>query len=421
MSNDGRRLNILVVYHRHATYAMRPAVEDLIECFRRYADHEVFYYNAATGPLPAFLALVRFDLIIFHCRFLAQRWVEGLFERYLRGIGPLRTHPAVKIALPQDEFFKPAVLDDFFVSYGVRHVFSLAPASEWAALYPGFLAKGSVSRILPGYIDDRRAARIEQVSEPLQRDIDIGYRATSPPPWWGRHGQLKAQVGHRVAAVARRLGLVCDISNRDADTFHGDAWYDFLRRCRYVVGAEGGASIIDRDGELHRHGLAYRAAHPTADYAEIEAAICPGQDGNLALFAPGPRNLEACLTRTAQILMEGDYAGVLVAGLHYIPLKRDWSDLESVIGQLDESRRVAMVERAHADIVASGDYTYSRHVQDVVATVAAQIPPRRATMMRRMVERLVKALVLPLYSCIAWRIHCLKFVLKPILMPSRSR
>ncbi len=112
-------------------------------------------------------------------------------------------------------------------------------------------------------------------------------------------------------------------------------------------------------------------------FDELEAKCFPGRDGELALFAISPRHLEACATRTVQILVEGSYSGVLQPGVHYLELKRDLSNLDAVLETVaaEDSREIA--ERAYADIVASGRFTYRRLVEDVERVLPAASGGRR--------------------------------------------
>jgi hypothetical protein len=65
--------------------------------------------------------------------------------------------------------------------------------------------------------------------------------------------------------------------------------------------------------------------------------------------------------------VEGYYNGALVPGRHYIELKRDFSNLESVLGQMaDEKLRTKIVENAYCEVVASGKYHYERFVKQVL-------------------------------------------------------
>ena len=157
-----------------------------------------------------------------------------------------------------------------------------------------------------------------------------------------------------------------DISTRDEDTLYGDDWYRFLASCKYTIGVEGGASILDRDGSLKEATERYLTEHPGAGFDEIEAACFPGEDGKLSLFAISPRHLEACATRTCQLLVDGDYNGILRPGEHYLPIRSDLGNLDQSLEEVARDRaREQIVERAHRDVIASGLYIYPKLVQQV--------------------------------------------------------
>jgi len=102
----------------------------------------------------------------------------------------------------------------------------------------------------------------------------------------------------------------------------------------------------------------------------LEVACFPGLDGNLKLFALSPRHFEACMTRTCQALVEGEYGGILKPGVHYIEIKKDWSNIPEVIKQIEDvdyCERIA--DNAYRDIVESGSYTYRNFVQLVLEHV----------------------------------------------------
>ena len=74
------------------------------------------------------------------------------------------------------------------------------------------------------------------------------------------------------------------------------------------------------------------------------------------------------MTGTCQVLLEGDYNGILLPEVHYIAVKKDYSNLDRVLLTMrDEQARQAIVRRAYQDIVASGAWTYGRFVEDVLA------------------------------------------------------
>jgi hypothetical protein len=93
-------------------------------------------------------------------------------------------------------------------------------------------------------------------------------------------------------------------------------------------------------------------------------------DGQLGIRAISPRHLEACATRTAQILIEGEYIPDLRPDEHYLELRSDFRNVEDVLDRVASGEgRAEMAERARADVVDSGRYTYEsfvRRIEEVI-------------------------------------------------------
>lgn len=364
------RGDILVVY---ALEEPRPraTIRDHLYSFARHSGARCHYVNVARRRLPRYLARLDLRAVIFHTSLLSQRWQPPVFRACVERVRPLARASVPKVGLPQDEFIHTDALRDFIDGFALDVVFSPAPASELPRIYGDLVRRVRFLPTLTGFIEPSLLSAVEAMAARRpRRRLDVGYRACALPPSLGRHARLKAEVGEVVRTRAGRHGLRADISCRPEDTIVGDAWFDFLLDCRYTLGVEGGASILDPDGSYLRRTQEYLARQPAASPEEIEAACFPGAEGSLALYAISPRHLEACLTRTCQVLIEGAYDGVLRPGEHYIPLRRDLSDVDEVLGRLgDEAARLAMVERAYRDVVASGRYGYDRFVADVLRSV----------------------------------------------------
>jgi hypothetical protein len=367
-------LNILVLYWDNMP-RMRTTTHDHLYCFDRYLDHRVYYLNLESETLPWYATQVAFDIIIFHDLFFCGRWGgRVLFEKLCRRIPASAIVSAVKIAVPQDEFVSADLLCECINAFGIEAVFSVSPASEWPKIYRDIdRSRVRLYEVLTGYIEELTLARIESiVATAPPRRTDIGYRAGGrswrQAAWLGRHGVLKIEIGEVFAHKAPSYGLSTDISSRSEDVLMADDWYRFLASCKYTIGLEGGASILDWDGELRLATFAYVEAHPQASLDEIEAACFPGRDGELALYALSPRHLEACATRTCQILIEGAYNSVLEADRHYIPLRRDFRNLDEVLTIVkSDDQRQPIVDAAYCDIIESGSYTYRRFAEFILA------------------------------------------------------
>lgn len=369
------KYNILIVYG-YRDYPVRSTSWNHLYAYRNNLKHNCYYLNLAVNTFPLSLRLVKFDLVIFDTLFFV-RFKRPYFEGLMRRASFLKKSAAVKIMLPQDEFINTDLLSRFAGEFNINHIFSVAPESEWEKIYAGVdRSKTSINRVLTGYLDDETVRRIELLDK-VDRDIDVGYCAADPPYWHGRHGMLKGKIGEVFLTSDLTNGLTMNITTPKGHPFLGDDWYRFLLRCRYTLGVEGGTSVLDRDGTIMACTERYCKDFPDSGFEEVEASCFPGHDGNFKLFAASPRHLEACVTRTCQVLVEGDYNGILKPAIHYIPLKKDFSNLAEVVESIkDEEARKAMVERAYRDIVATGDYSYRKFAEAIVMKVMGSRPPR---------------------------------------------
>jgi hypothetical protein len=382
--SSGRAL----ILHAFGEPLRRATNRDHLYAFERHSRLRCHYVNIATRPVPKRLQRIPYDLIVLHTSVLAGlRWPPAPPRWLYRRLEPVKRMSGVKIALPQDDFLRSRPVGELLADLRVDHVFTPVPESEWPRIYAAVDRDHTqIHLALTGYLEDEEVARMERITAEVaeRRPIDVGYRAWHAPPWLGRHGSLKTRIAQAFADEGPKHGLVVDISTRDGDTKYGDDWTRFMAECKYTIGVEGGASIDDYDGSVRAATDAYVAAHPGASFEEVEAACFPGRDGELDLRALSPRHLEACVTRTCQVLIEGDYNGALVAGVHYLPLKADFSDLAEVLEEMRrDDRRAELVDNAYRDVVASQKWTYRSFVAEVERTAlgeaAATLLPAPAT------------------------------------------
>jgi hypothetical protein len=374
---DGNVLVVTWLCQRH-----RGSTLEMLYSFERWSRARCFYLNTSVRRLPRWTRVIDFDLVIFDPLFLISRWIPEVFERLCRRVAPLRHWPGVKVALPQDEYLDTDALNRFINEFGVDHVFSCAAESEWPRIYPRVdRQRTGFTRVLPGYLENGTLERIEQLDAAApERPIDIGYRARPGFPWTGRHGRLKSEVASAFTRAATNVALKLDVSTDERDTFYGDDWLKFLLRCKYSIGVEGGSSILNAAGQTILEIMRYMDAHPESTPDEIEARFLAGREGSVDLRAISPRHLEACATRTCQVLVEGDYSGVLRQHEHYIPLRRDLSNVDEVVAAIvRDDRRAEITAAAHRDIVASGAYSYRAFVATVErVALGSPLPQVRA-------------------------------------------
>lgn len=356
---------------------MRPAIYAHLHVMDwSQASHNVLYYNSFFPP-PQWLRHGQFDAVILHTTFLCMRWTTTFYawKWKLRWVADLG---CPKLAMPQDEYDHSEVLDEWLYEWGVSVIFSNFDPSHHVRLYPLMHKKASFYKAFTGYIDEQAMSRWGEKQPSLkERSIDIVYRATRLPYWFGDHGQMKSQIADRVTERASGRGLKCDISTRPEDTIVGDQWEKFLASGRAIIGCESGSSVLDRRGEIKALIQAELQSNLALSYEQISQTLPKGWDG-YKFFAIGPRHFEAVVTKTCQVLIEGHYDGVFEADRHYIPLKRDYSNLEEVLDKLKDIRLMStLVNQAYADICLSGKYSY-RALAALIDRALSETTPRSA-------------------------------------------
>lgn len=360
---------VLIIHYNRGVFPLRSAVADHLFSFRNYSRLDCVYVNVAFGFPRHLLRDIEFAAVVLHTSFLAMRWSHELFlkrskevEEYLKSS---TASSAVKIAIPQDEFINTNILDAFLCRVSVDFVFSCASQEEWKKIYPlCFQNKVKFKTVLTGYLDKNTIERVSDFSDKMVRDIDIGYRAWKAHPSLGKWGRHKVEIADRFEEFSLKNALRADISLDDRDVFLGDDWFKFLARCKFTIGVTGGSSVLDGDGAIKASIDDYLVENPDAGFDEIHDRCLKAVDGHLSLSCISPRHLEACLTKTAQLLIEADYSGILEPNEHYFPIKRDYSNLQEAKEFIQDEERVRrVVENAFNLVVSDERVTYAGFVK----------------------------------------------------------
>jgi hypothetical protein len=191
----------------------------------------------------------------------------------------------------------------------------------------------------------------------------VGYRGRPLPVRYGQLGIEKVEIGKRVKAYCKSKGLKCDIAWGEEDRIYGDRWYTFITNCRGMLGTESGSNVFDWSGTLGDEVTAYQKNKPNASPETIYSEVISHYEVPGLMNQASPRIFEMIAARTAMILFEGEYSGVIQPDRHFIALKKDFSNLDEVFEKLlDDSWVDAMTERAKADILESGKYSYANFI-----------------------------------------------------------
>jgi hypothetical protein len=372
---SGRPLQALVLYWTPSGRRedVRAAIRHHLSFLESSPLHHRVTYCHINHDIPEWYRKLAWDVVILHTTMLCMRWHPELPALKTKFCWLRRLRCPV-VAMPQDEYDHAHTLDDWLQDAGVSLICTNFDSRHRALLYPRMHMRARFLECFTGYVEEKMAEEMApRLAPAAARPLDIVYRAARLPYWFGSQGQLKHRIAEVVNDRAAAHGLRCDISTDDAATIHSDQWFDFLASGRAIIGCESGSSVLDRRGEVRAQIRALLAREPGLTFAEVSDRMPAGWDGH-RFFALGPRHFEAVITRTCQILVEGEFQGILQPNRHYLPLRRDFSNLDDVLEQLKDAALVDRITRqAYEEIYLSRKYGYRTLAQ----AVEAALPRRR--------------------------------------------
>ncbi len=375
-------MNILILYAKREK-KNRKTISDSLFCFSRYDKKNHYYYlNIIDIKSVQKCENVKFPLsaIIVHYTVFAERYGPIWWNKNKDIIIQMvKSFNCIKIIIPQDEYNYNNCIREFIKEGGVERIYTCAYEEDFEKIYPRELGYKYIETVFTGYIDQKTLKKINKKGYNSERNIDLGYRARKLPYWLGKHGQLKSQLAEEFLNYfkSHRSNLIYDIANTDdlkTNVILGDEWIKYLLNCRTMLGCLGGSGLLDIDGSIAQNVNKYCMEHPEATFEEVEEKCFKGMDNYIHLFALSPRHFECAMTKTCQVLVEGDYKGVLYPNIDYIEIKKDFSNLKDVIEKIaDIEYCKEIAENCYRHVVLSEKYTYSKFVEKIIENIEEDI------------------------------------------------
>jgi hypothetical protein len=361
--NTSTTSNILFVYNPSQTYTS--TVFEHLDAFRKYSKLSWFYlniddFNNNSEDLGKYQAVV-----LHYCVRLpfGQLGAEGVLS--------LSRFQGLKVLFIQDEYDNTNAVKKTICSIPFDLVFSVVPNNSIKKVYPpNEFPKTRFVSNLTGYVPDELIRQVGALVPPSNRSIVVAYRGRSLPVRYGQLGQEKIKIGQRVKDYCQKHGVRCDIEWDEISRIYGTDWYKFIASTKSMLGSESGSNVFDWNGNLQQVIDKYIKKWPNANTEEVYQNVIEPLEVDGLMNQVSPRIFEMAAAKTIMVLFEGAYSGVLEPGAHFLPLKKDFSNLKQVLNDLKDDARVdEMAERAYQDIILSGRYSY----QNFVAMVDAEI------------------------------------------------
>jgi len=143
-----------------------------------------------------------------------------------------------------------------------------------------------------------------------------------------------------------------------------DGYVEFLNSIRGTIGAESGTFYLEKTDKTQKEVEAFLSRCPKATFAEVCKRFFEHYPNPVNGKAISSRHFEAIGTKTCQILLEGNYNGILKPNTHYISLNKDYSNVDQVLEKFgDEDFVRRMVENTYEYVL--DNHTHGHRVLDV--------------------------------------------------------
>ncbi len=373
-------MKVLIIYQLN-NKSDRNTISEHLYSFKKYRNDISFHYLNVFGSIPFYIKYFHYDAVILHYTYLAGERFLSDPKHWKKKINGLSKISGYKVIIPQDEYDHTDRLWDLCKTAEIKEIYScFTSENDIKKAYPSDkVGAAKVFSVFTGYVDENATIdSSDKIRLYKDRPIDIGYRARKLPAYFGKHGQLKYELVELFSNALQGSDFTYDISNTNQSLSNenpnlvklGNKWYEFLLNCKAFIGCEGGSSLLDVDGSIKEKVIEYSNAHPDASFEEIESKCFPGMDYNIRCFAISPRHFEAALCKTLQILVEGEYGGAFKPWEHYVPLKRDFSNLNEILTFIkDDEKCQKIIDTAYSEIVLSKKYTYSTFVSLIIDNI----------------------------------------------------
>lgn len=338
-------------------------INEHVESISKYSNF--FTWNINTEVyFPKILLNFDFDVIVLHYSVFDVNY--RLPKDFLNYI--LESKNSYKIAFFQDEHMHCKQRFKFINDFNIDTIYTCLEEQYHDLVYKKYTKASYVKYCIPGYV----SADLESIAKKFSltdsdRTVDFGYRARQLSFYMGKGAQEKHEIGLKFIELCREHNITfkLDIKINEESRLYGDSWYDFLGNCKNVIGVESGVSVYDIEDKVYQEYITMINENPNLEFKEFYDKVLYKWENNIPLRTISPRHFEAAAFRCCQVLFEGDYSGMMLPNVHYIELKKDYSNFLDVVKKINNAEyRKNIIDNAYNDLIISNKYTYKNFVAE---------------------------------------------------------
>jgi hypothetical protein len=143
-----------------------------------------------------------------------------------------------------------------------------------------------------------------------------------------------------------------------------EKYANFLNSVRGTIGAESGTYYLEKTDETQKKVEAFLSWYPETTFKEVYDRFFRDYPYPVNGKAISSRHFEPIGTKTCQILLEGRYNDILKADVHYISLRKDYSNIDNVIERFEDKEYVKQLVNESYEYIME-HHTYPHRVLDI--------------------------------------------------------
>ena len=236
---------------------------------------------------------------------------------------------------------------------------------------------------LTGYINENPIQNFKPI---IYKTNDILYRGRKLHPMYGLLGYYKFEIGYKFKKVINdnNINLKHNISSDHKDRIYGD-WAQEMSNAKITLATPSGSNVLNYDTQLQyrinrvlprensdlSHLLKKKTGGSYSDNEynyiihTVKKKVSIPEDLNVNALSP--KMFEAIASGTVLVMLEGDddcYSGILKPDIHYISLKRNYSNILDVCKKCGDNVYLqTMANIAFEDIVLSEKYSIKNFIK----------------------------------------------------------
>lgn len=364
MANNDGRLNILILFDMRSLHVL--TIREHLESYVKYSTNNIFYADACNNAICE-IDLSYFDIVVLHysVRVSLKNHLSPSYADAIKGFG------GFKILYIQDDYENTEQARIWINELGINLVYTVVPSQYINIVYPA--ERFPYVAFLPtltGFVPttSKPENELKKISD---RKTVIGYRGRPLPYWYGDLGQEKLIIGQKMRKICIERSIPCNIEWEEDKRIYGSGWLDFVESCRATLGTESGSNVFDDYDNIKNAIIKKLAENPEISYEEIFDLYLAEHEGKVIMNQVSPKMFEAISLKTALILFEGSYSNILKPEVHFIELKKDFSNIDEVLDKaMDCEYLQNLVDGAYLDICGSEKYTYKQFIKEFDKTIS---------------------------------------------------